>query len=740
MAERAGSQTSGAPSREGGVATFAFDVGNPLSTASPTTTGAAVRGGVVAQGPRGVPQIDGRGVDRAAAIAATDMDNLMRFAGAILGPKIQQEQDAAYWEGVKKAAAGQGLKEILDERPWYSKIFGDTPLVQGARAYTAQKNLTDTLVDIERSMGELRKLSPDQVAGEFVRRLDGMMTGDPVTDAMLKQSAAEQLPILLKQHTKEHYAYLQGDIRLKQYESWTSVGDRVQAAGEALANGTLSPEDFQVLLQNAGGSLLPLDGQTEESYRGNIETFYVNSAQAGNFHIVKYLEDRGFLSQVSPERRKSLEDARHRYAQRAKADYVSQNMAEDLAALNATARTNPYDTKTMANLSREINARFRAATGIDEDVVDVARTVETSAVTLYNARGKELGRLQQEEIKRASALAGFAAGFGKSAFADLGLSATEADAEFVRLHDSSKDPLNLLIKNAIAPTPYVSPEIRGRIQGLVAAGLGQPYAESGIGALYGQWKALTDIPTGGRATAAVYFGDTHAQFTRMDALIRSGRPPEVAYHQAFVAPPSRDTRLSRENAKLLSGAVDRMEGVDGVFGWFKGIFGTTLSDGARRQVESYIGPKFDEYMQLNPGHTPEAAADDLVRQAWANGELEVYGEYAWPKIPTQTSFRTYADAHVPELFNKSMAEVIRKEAKLSGVAVDDEATTFMHMNDAAGVPQVVIISTAEGQVNTLRINGDQVKEEYNKALARIKSRGGRVETLPMAPIIGGLGL
>src|SRR5690606_14501858 len=207
-----------------------------------------------------------------------------------------------------------------------------------------------------------------------------------------------------------------------------------------------------------------------------------------------------------------------------------------LAALNAVARTNPYDTRTMVDMAREINSRFRVATGIDEDVVDVARTAETSAVTLYTAQEKANNRRLQEESKLASAQYGFAAGYGKSSYADLGLSATEADAVFVNLHDRSKDPMDFLIKSAIAPTPYVSPELKGRIMGQVAAGLGQPCADSGIGALYTQWKEMTSRPTGGRATAAAYFGDYHAQLTRIDDLMRGNRPPEAACHHAVVAP------------------------------------------------------------------------------------------------------------------------------------------------------------------------------------------------------------
>src|SRR5690606_32968694 len=422
-----------------------------------------------------------------------------------------------------------------------------------------------------------------------------------------------------------------------------------------------------------------------------------------------------------PEERRTMEDNRHRYAQRAKADYVSQYMAEDLAALNAVARTNPFDTRTMVEMAREINSRFRVATGIDEDVVDVARTAETAAVTLYNAQEKASNRRLQEESKRASAQYGFAAGYGKSAYADLGLSATEADAVFVNLHDRSKDPMDFLIKNAIAPTPYISPELKGRVMGQVAAGLGQPYADSGIGALYQQWKDMTSRPTGGRATAAAYFGDYHAQFTRMDDLIRGGRPPEVAYHQAFVSPPSRSDALTKDNHKLLTQAIDKMEGTDGVFGWFKSIFGTTLSPNARRQVENHIAAKFDDWMQLNPGHSPEGIAEDLVRTAWANGELEVYGEFAWPKDRTQTAFKGYANAHVPELLNKSVTKVMQERARASGFVFDDNVT-LMHLNDDDGMPQVVAMSTTDG-VKTIRVTGAEVKAQYEKELAALKGRG-----------------
>src|SRR5690606_33641123 len=152
MAERATSQPTGAPNREGGLTTFSFQVGNPVSLARPSKQGAPLRGGVAATAPRGVPQISGAGITEAARVGAEDMENLLRFAGAVIGPRIEREQDAAYWEGVKKAASGQGIKEILDEQPWYSQIFGDTPMVQGARAYTAQSKLSGVLAGVAQEM------------------------------------------------------------------------------------------------------------------------------------------------------------------------------------------------------------------------------------------------------------------------------------------------------------------------------------------------------------------------------------------------------------------------------------------------------------------------------------------------------------------------------------------------------------------------------------------------------------
>src|SRR5690606_4833772 len=289
---------------------------------------------------------------------------------------------------------------------------------------------------------------------------------------------------------------------------------------------------------------------------------YAKFAQDGQFHMVNLLDSSGFLTQLKPEERKTLEDIRYRYAQRAKADYVSQYMAEDLAALGAVARVNPGDTKSIAEAARKFNAKFRNATGIDEDVVDVQRTVETAAVTLFNDQKTVMEQHMKAEQRQANAIAGFSAGFGSSSYADTGMSATEADSAFQQLYRTSEDQVGLLIKNALAPRPFVSPTLSGLYKGMVAGSMTDTLND-GMRATYLQWKKLNDHANGGQATAMAYFGEYHSQFQAMDTMIQAGIPDDIAYQRTFVAPPPKNPELTKQNRKVLENALDQLDKYEG---------------------------------------------------------------------------------------------------------------------------------------------------------------------------------
>lgn len=719
MAERS-SATSGAAARESGVPTFSFQVGNPTSQARPVSQGAPMRGGVRAQGSSPDVQLDHGGVARAgaqaAAISQRDLDTLMKFGGA-LAQKVQQKaEEGAYWEGVKKAATGQSIKEIVDEQPWYSQIFGQSPLVEGARAYTSQAKLDEALSDFTQRMPELRKVDPSQVTDTFIGRLDAMMTGDPVTDAVLKQSASQQLPLLLKQHAKEHYAYLQTNLKSTQFQSWQPAASHLQASAAGYAVGTVPEKDWQVLKDQALAKIVPLDGQTDESYKSNILAMYGKAAQDGNFHMVKLMDEAGVRQFLNPEQLRTVDDQLFRYGQRAKAEYASQYMAEDLAALKAAAQTGQIDPAATAKTARLMNEKFRRATGIDEDVINVETLTTTSAVQLFEDQKRGLNAQQMKEAKLANAKIAFSSGFGASAYADTGLSKTEADVAFRDAFRGAKDPTKFLVDNSVlAVDPYISPSIAGEIRATVQGSLQEEW-NAGMESVYGNWKTIQGYGNGGEAAAAAYYGPVHAQLKAMQTLESRGIPLPMAYDRVFNKPVPPSPELTKANSKALEEAIKTVNQYDGLKSYFRWFVGRPLSDSGVRGLTAVLAPKFDQYMQLNPDADPVGVSETIAKAAVANGEVEMYGEYAWGKDPSQIPLSQYVGP-VKEWASSAVEATVSAKLKASGATTVDSYTIW-RAPDSNGEPMLYVQAIGDGAMTPVMVRGSEIKALYESTKKR----------------------
>lgn len=715
MAERP-SATSGAAARESGVPTFSFQVGNPTSQARAVSQGTPMRGGIRAAGAQVDARLDHGGVARAGAAAAAssaqDYDTLMKFAGPVLAKAQQRAEQGAYWEGVKRAATGESIKEIVDEQPWYAKIFGDSPVVEGARAYTAQARLDQAQAALAERMPELRKQSPDQVTKVYVGALDAMMTGDPMTDAVLQQSAAQQLPLLLKQHAKEHYGYLQTNLKNTQFESWQPAAKVLQAAGTGYAVGTIDDKGWEVQKQQFLGKIVPLDGQNDDSYKQNILAMYGKAAQDGNFHAVQVMDDAGVRQFLSPEQLRTVDDQVFRYAQRAKADYAGEHMAEDLAALQAAVRTGQISPEAAAKTARMMNTKFRRATGIPEDVVDVEKVTTTSAVELFEDAKRVQNVQQAKEMKLANAAIAFSAGYGASSYADTGLSKTEADGAFRQAFAQSKDKTAFLVKNAVtALDPYVSPAIAGSIRATVQGSLGQEW-NAGMESVFGEWKQLKGAANGGDAAAAAYYGAYHAQFAALESLEARGIPIMQAYDRVFNKPVPPAAELTKANRAALEGALKSINSYDGlksIFSWFGS---RPLSDSGVRGLTAVLGPKFDQYMQLNPDADPVSTATSLGKAMIANGEIEMYGEYAWGRQPNQVPLSQYVGP-VKEWASEAVEASISAKLKASGAHSVDSYTIWRGPDGPRGPVMEVQAATDTGWVS-VTVYGDEIKGLYEK--------------------------
>jgi hypothetical protein len=140
------------------------------------------------------------------------LKTLVRFGEAILKPKLEAARTEAFVSGMQRVASGEAFKEIVDEQPWYSKVFGDTPTIEGARAYTGFAMSQEIATAIEADMPALRQLSPDSFKQVMNERISSINTGDADTNMTVTQSLVKEMPGLMKRHTKEHIGWQQDNL------------------------------------------------------------------------------------------------------------------------------------------------------------------------------------------------------------------------------------------------------------------------------------------------------------------------------------------------------------------------------------------------------------------------------------------------------------------------------------------------------------------------------------------------
>lgn len=236
---------------------------------------------------------------------------LMKLGGEMLRPHIEAERTAKYMEGMQKAAQGQAITEIVDEQPWYSKLFGSTSLVDGARAYTASAKATSVAVKMESDMPELRKLPPEEFAKHSTKAMMDANTGDAATDMMITQQVASTLPAVMKAQAKAH-------IRYKQEVLEEGIGNAADAAfallgvNDAQARGPESTKD-EADVMGAGLKVLevltPPASMEPDRFNRVVAQRAVKAILGGNFAVAHVLEQSKRLDAMSPEEQTAIRAA-----------------------------------------------------------------------------------------------------------------------------------------------------------------------------------------------------------------------------------------------------------------------------------------------------------------------------------------------------------------------------------------------------------------------------------------------
>lgn len=365
------------------MASFSIDAGN--APVAPAQVGGAVtqlRANPTPVG-RGNQVIQGNGN----GLSEGTLRALGKLGSDLLAPKIKEDAQRQYMQGVERAMQGEAVKDIVESRPWYTEIFGPSASVQGARAYTMAQQVAKFGADMERQMPKLREQGPEALTAAFQETMAKLQTGDEGTDMAITSQFVEQMAPLYKRHAKEHYVWQQEKASAAQLDAWVTLGSAYQQRAKAFAkgDGTVTAEDMEAETSRLVGSLIPFADQGGESHERNMVAFVEGAAANGDFHTIAALKKAGVYDKIDPRARLRLDGILRQSGQQAlgQALLTEPGLAVEMAKFTYdTAR----DPRTIPEAAARLNKLGRDLTGADVDLVtgqDVERatgmTMQTQA-------------------------------------------------------------------------------------------------------------------------------------------------------------------------------------------------------------------------------------------------------------------------------------------------------------------------------------------------------------------------
>lgn len=635
-----GYSEKGQGSEERGPSTFAFaPPATPQAEASRVVMAKA--GYETAQSVGGLNEYSDKGTDATA-------DAVFKFAAATLKPYADKLAAEKFLEGQQRAASGEALTEIVESQPWYSRIFGPSSAVEGARQYTLDAKSAEFDAEVQRRMPELKEMPPDKLPGVILELGKSFQTGDPQVDAAMGMRLTKVLPNLIKLQTREFYKHQQEQAFKARFNAWQNLGTSLQVT----STNPMATEDDKLLRQEQMLSALVRPyGVDSDSHLASVGTFMATLAENGQFAALKTVQGSGVMNELPPDKRLQLEKQitafKKQHARGAADDY-----AEQLTTIQAKAANNEYaGGKEVFEAFNAINADYTARTGNDEPVVHRAMMGSTAltARQAYLAYTKEQAEAAAK-VKEGQARAGMVepmlltTTYNKAADAMKAAGGKAADVEdaargvWLKLGGDPKKQAAWLL--SVSADGGAIPSIKDDIQGML--GRIQDSKDQNFINGYRLYKEfLTQHPGDPASNKALtaYMSDREiARFSAFDQAL-GGQPVEVAGERAFALSRNVIVNPGHTFTKDEDRGFDKWVDGDGIRGnkLWAGVQVTNagnepgyldapppLTPTSKLVLKSMMQASWKAAQALDPNNPYQAAYTLATR----NG-LEVFGSYSW---------------------------------------------------------------------------------------------------------------
>ncbi len=505
------------------------------------------------------------------------MDAVLEIGKGVLAGKLKEQQNKAFLGGVQKVMQGQALKDIVDEQPWYTQIFGPSSTVEGARAYSQVAQVDKFTGDLYGQMDTLKTMAPDKVGEVVNSSMSKFLTGDDVTDTAIQMKMVESVGPFFKAHAKQHYKWQQTEMQTQVTSAMLQAGDTIQQAAKGWADGTSTPEDRAQALSGAISSWQPLPGQSPKSYWEAVKTATINSMAQGNHYMAQVVwanhEGKGSLFDAAPaDVQLDLLTARDTYENRTKQKEGSLEFGAEMGRIQGLMATGQVSPQAGLKMMENVNTQFRLKTGIDGDMYDkkdIASFIQKDYAAYYRAAEKAsdanaaASKDARKLVEQAhSANTAFMLGNAQGAL-DSGIPRQVVDnvaVESMRQQEAQGiDPMSTLVKNFVGGGNGGSGYVNNAVQNNMMSGI---YASAaGYTPLLDQsvqyYDKMVAVP-GGEAAAVAYFGaENKVKINNYKQYVSSGMAPEVAWQASFGQPVNKIETTTK--AKITKQVLDTVK-------------------------------------------------------------------------------------------------------------------------------------------------------------------------------------
>lgn len=697
------------------------------------------------------------------------------FAETMLKPVAQELAARKFLEGVQRAASGEALTEIVNEQPWYSRIFGPSSAVEGARQYSLDAQAAKFDAAVQQAMPSLRGISPDELPGIIQQMGKEFQTGDAATDAQLGLRLTKMLPNLIQQHTREYYKAQQEHASNQRFNAAQLNATSLQAVA---SNEMAGPDDVMLREGNLLQTYLLPAGVDPKSHEKFVYNSLASIAEAGQFHALATLIKGGVMKYLQPEDRLKLERSIRTYKKQHAAD-ARESYAQDFVKIHDRARNDPeYSAAQVMADYDALNGTYSKLSGNDEPLVTGTTRASTaqSALHAYWQRMRQAEQLAAREIADVEKAQGAAAAqeledgkiralFETNGFAGARESGVYKvkDVERVFLEDWNKtkedgtydwDARANMIRHHGA---YKGDGTGETFPGAIRVELARLVNSSGnavnnnflgVYQLYRNLTANVHDETG-KAAALAAFGTKQVAVLETFRRETAGKDltdaAVLAQAYAVAKDPLYDPTAKFTDKEMpvvdsyLEKAVRGKTGEWGTGGtpsmagqikgtWWK--FGRTpdaVTPSAQSLYKTALASRAK--MLMNRGFTLDEALQAAGPEALE--DVEMVGGYGWSRAGRETTMldtikRAYPDKYVDKpMLAAAMNSLVAETHKANSPGELADVSIYMGMDDADGMQNLIVsMRNEDGTVlNPVYINGHTLMAQVEKlAAAKIKER------------------